>query len=209
MSEARFDKEEFLKATTAFRAKLDLEEALAVQVSRALAVIGNAAVKLVALCRESTSEKGPVITAKISESLVQVAGGGRNVFLAAARGVASDNRLPEPRSQTCGLILVYGHLTGENESGLVATLRVYENGDLSDGEVSWNIEDGVEGFLSYLAHIVSAIIFHSKVYWPAVDNMPAFLQKVPVLEEELHEDSLRKPCVGFECNLARDVSGRK
>jgi len=204
MAETKFDKEEFLTAAKAFRDKLDLEESLAVQVSRALAVLGNAAVKLVALCRETSSEKGPVVTAKISESLVQVAGGGRNVLLAAARGVASDHRLPEPRSQACGLILVYSHLSGESESGLVATLRVYENGDLSDGEISWNIEGGVESFLAYLAHVVSATIFHSKVYWPGLDTMPAFVQKVPVLDEELHEDSLNKPCVGFECSLRPD-----
>lgn len=203
MSDMTFEKDLFIKSAQGFSDLLELEELLSNQVSQALAVVGDAAVQLVALCRETASEKGPVVTAKISETVVQIAGGGRNVLFAAAHGAASDHRLAKPRAEACGQILVFTHLSGEAQSNLIATIRVYKNGDCTDGEICWNIETGVEGIMPYLAHIVRATILESTVYWPAMDNMPSFLQNLAVLDEELHEESLKKPCVGFECNFKR------
>lgn len=201
MSEKKFDRDQFIKRAAAFGQQVELEERLSVLVAKALAVVGEAAVRLVAVCCESASEKGPVISTKISETLVQVSGGGRNLVFALAQGIASDHRLQEPRAAACGQILVFTHLTGEAESHLLMSMRVYENGECTDGDLSWNIDEGADGFLPHLAHFVRAAIFSSTVYWPVMDDMPFCLQKVPVYEDQLHEPTLKKPCVGFECNL--------
>lgn len=201
MSEKKFDRDLFIKRAAAFSQQVELEERLSALVAKALSVVGEAAVRLVAVCREGASEKGPVISTKISETLVQVSGGGRNLVFALAQGIASDHRLQEPRAAACGQILVFTHMTGENESRLLTSLRVYENGDCTDGDITWNIDSGAEGFLAHLANFVRLAIFSSTVYWPVMDEMPFSLQKVPVYEDQLDEPTLKKPCVGFECNL--------
>lgn len=199
-----FDKIQFAKAAQAFSEQLAVENLLSEKAQQALSVIGEAAVELVALCRESAGDKGPAITAKIAENVVQITGGGRNVVFAAAHGTASDHRLLYPRAQICGQLLVFCHLTGEQESNLLDTLRVYQNGDLTNGEMSANVDDKASGILPYLAHVVESVIFRSSIYWPGMDNMPSCMKRIPILEEELHEESLRRPCVGFECNLQRN-----
>jgi hypothetical protein len=201
MSDKTFDRDQFIKKAAAFGQQVELEEKLGSLVVKALAVVGEAAVRLVAVCREGASDKGPVITTKISETMVQVSGGGRNLVFAMAQGIASDHRLQAPRAEACGQVLVFTHLTGEAESHLLTSMRVYENGECTDGELTWSIESGADGFLPYLAHFVRGAIFHSTVYWPVIDEMPFCLQKVPVYEDQLHEQTLKKPCVGFECNL--------
>lgn len=203
MGRNNFNEDDFVKAASAFREHLELEATIAAQVHRALAAVGEAAIKLVALCRENGTGKGPVITAKISETVVQISGGGRNVAFAAARGLASDHRLARPRGESCGQILVFAHLSGQAETTLLSSFRIYSNGDCTDGEIGWTIDDGVDAFLTHLADIVRCAIFESSVYWPHQDLLPGYVQKVPILEEELQEESLKKSCVGFECNLRR------
>ncbi|GEM_PF-2759137 len=203
MTDTGLDREGFLKAAAAFRQRLDLESTLCRRVAQALAVIGEAAVKLVAICRDTADEKGPLITAKISESVVQISSGDRNLALAAAHGAAMDTRLASPRGQLCGQLLLFCHLSGQQESSLVSTFRVYANGECTSGDVTFNIEGGAAAVLPDLARIVRSMIFEAETYWPGPADLPDFLQKIPILEQELHEEALKRPCVGFECNLQR------
>jgi hypothetical protein len=199
MNAQKFDREQFLKSASTFKSVLELEGRLSDSVAGALAVVGEAAVRLVALSRDASSDKGPVITARISDTSVQITGGGRNVVFAAAHGCAGDQRLLNPRGEMCGQILVFSHLSGEDESTLVDTFRVYDDGNCSDGQFSWSIDAGTEAFMHYLSSIVTNTIFEAKVYWPAVESMPGFIKKIPVVEDELHEESLKRPCIGFDC----------
>lgn len=201
MSAEEFDKDAFIRSAALFRARLEHDHEIAIQVQRAVSLAGDAAIHLVGLSREIGGEAGPLLTATVSENAVQISGGTRHVMLVPAEGVGNDSRLVCPRMESCGQILVYGHLSGHDETTLISSFRVYANGDCADGDSEWSLDEGLESFLRYLGRVVRASIFERQLCWPALDEMPPHLQRIPVTAERLHEDPLKKPCFGFECAL--------
>lgn len=201
MSRITFDSNTFVEASGAFKARLHEEAAVSEHVTKAMSLLGDATVDLVALAREADPGEGPVLTASISDSSVHIRGGNRNIMLAVAHGAGHDSRLGHPRFQICGQVLVFCYLSGEDETTLLSSLRVYGSGNCTDGATSWNLNEGREAFLPYLSHLVTSAIFDLNVFWPELSQLPAYVQNMPIAEEEVHDASLRKPCVGFECSL--------
>ncbi|MBI4533939.1 MAG: hypothetical protein HY711_08320 [Candidatus Melainabacteria bacterium] len=201
MPRITFDSNTFVKASGAFKARLAEEAVVSEHVSKAMSLLGDAAVDLVALAREADPGEGPVLTASISDSSVHIRGGNRNMMLAAAHGTGHDSHLVHPKFQVCGQVLVFGYLSGEDETTLLSSMRVYGSGDCTDGTTIWNLNEGKEAFLPYLSHLVTSAIFDCNMFWPELSQLPAYVQNMPILEEEVHDASLRKPCVGFECSL--------
>ncbi|HEY9870166.1 MAG TPA: hypothetical protein V6D08_13450 [Candidatus Obscuribacterales bacterium] len=197
----KFDKDGFTKSAALFRARIEHEGEIAAQVQRAMSLAGDAAIHLVGLSREIGGEAGPLLTATISETAVQISGGTRHVMLVPAEGVGNDSRLVCPRMESCGQILVYGHLSGHDETTLISSFRVYANGDCADADSEWSLDDGLDSLLHYLGRVVRASIFERQLCWPALDEMPAHLQKIPLSAERIQEEPLKKPCFGFECAL--------
>ena len=204
MVEDKFDKVKFVEAASIFRVRLKQEEMLAELTMKAMSCLSDAAVSLVATTKDNTqADGGPLLTAQISDTSVQIEGGGRNILLTPAHGSGLDLRLPRPRSQACGQILVFGHLTGHEETSLLSSFRIYSDGLCTDGESTWNLEEGNNRFLNYLGHLVQTAIFDCELSWPELNNLPPYLQKLTVADLAAHQESLRKPCVGFECALKK------
>jgi hypothetical protein len=201
MSRKRFDKSPFLESVGLFKARLKEEQNILARVDEVMSLLGDAAIKLVALSHEVAGDAGPLLTATIAESSVQISGGDRNITLAPAQGVGNDSRLPCPRLESCGEILVFGHLTGHSETTLLSSFRVYLNGDVTDGTQVWTTEGGAGEFLFLVGQLLKLAIFDQQFCWPHLTDMPEHLQRIPLKEERLREESLKKPCFGFGCPL--------
>lgn len=193
----KFDKDGFTKSAALFRARIEHEREISAQVKRAMSLAGDAAIHLVGLSREIGGQAGPLLTAILSESAVQISGGTRHILLVPAEGVGNDSRLVCPRMESCGQVLVYGHLSGHDETTLISSFRVYANGDCTDGGSEWSLDGGLDSFLHYLGQVVRAFIFERLLCWPALDEMPPHLKRVPLTAERIHEEPLKKPCLGF------------
>jgi len=196
-----FDKDPFLESVALFQSRLQHEQEICARVDEVMSWLGEAAIKLVGLSHEVSGDAGPLLTATIAEASVQISGAGRNITLAPAQGVGNDSCLPCPRLESCGQILVFGHLTGHSETSLLSSFRVYINGDVTDGIREWNTEGGAESLLPLVSHLLKLAIFDQQLCWPHLSDMPEHFQRIPLKEERLPEESLKKPCFGFECPL--------
>ena len=203
MGNNKFDKDAYLRAAVVFREKVEVEGLLDETLTRAVSLLGDAAVGLVAMTRGIAGDKGPVLTASIAETSVQIRGGNRNILIAPAKGLGNDSRLHKPRYQMCAQALVFCHLSGQDESSLLSSFRVYADGQCTDGEMVWSVDDGVDGFQPYLSHLIQASIFECEPFWPDLGDLPDFMQRIPILLEEVQEDPLKRTCVGFECSLQK------
>ena len=201
MSRKRFDKAPFLESVGLFKARLQEEQEILARIGEVMSLLGDAAIKLVALSHEVAGDAGPLLTATIAESSVQITGGDRNITLAPAQGVGNDSSLPCPRLQSCGQILVFGHLTGHSETTLLSSFRVYIDGDVTDGAQEWTTEGGTEAFLPLVGQLLKLAIFDRQFCWPRLTDMPEHLQRIPLTDQRLPEAALKKPCFGFECPL--------
>src|SRR4030095_9209829 len=182
-----------------FKARLKYEQDLLARVDEGMSLLGDAAIKLVALSHEGAGDVGPLLTATIAETSVEIAGGNRNIMLAPAQGVGNDSALPCPRMEICGQILVFAHLAGQSETSLVSSFRVYGNGDVTDGNLEWTTDGGADAFLPYVSHLLKLAIFDRQLICPPLADMPGHLQKIPLKEQRVPEESLRKPCFGYGC----------
>lgn len=203
MAGVKFDQDDFGRSLSGFRDRLDREQAIAELIDQAMSLAGDAAVNLVAVSRTLAGGGGPLLTATVAESTVHLRGGNRSVLVCPAPGVGNDSRLEKPRYEDCGQILVFSYLLGADCAELVASLRVYADGVVAYGDDRWLIADGAPGFLFCLADLVKSVIFESDLYWPELENLPDHLKKAPVDKESVSDESLKRPCVGFECSLLR------
>ena len=94
MTSDQFDQHPFLESVALFKSRLKHEQEIRARVDEVMSLLGDAAIKLVALSHEVAGDAGPLLTATIAESSVQVSGGDRNITLAPAQGVGHDSCLP-------------------------------------------------------------------------------------------------------------------
>ncbi len=90
----------------------------------------------------------------------------RVVTFAAAAGAASDARLSRPRGINCAQVLIFGHLSGQDEGILLKTFRVYPDGLCSDGEDTWKVEADSAKFVQLLTHIIIHNLIDCDFLWP-------------------------------------------
>jgi hypothetical protein len=150
------------------------------------------------------------LTCSLKEHKIVVKADSRSLTFTASIGAASDARLQRPRGMLCCQVLIFGHIEGQDQGKLVDTFRVYADGICSDGETTWKVEGDYPGFVRYLVNLLKLHILDCDLYWPAFEELPGYVHNVSVKDDDVDTESVRRPCVGFECNFAdRDGSNKQ
>ena len=190
------DVDRITTAASHFKDTLAIEQRIQSEVVRAMRFAHDAVRTLAA----TVADEGLLQAESIDGALI-ISTEGRTLTLAPANGTALDTRLLKPRAMLCSQVLVFAHITGQELSTLLSTFRVYSDGFCTDGEVSWNLNDSGIPMANYMTGLVAENLFECDLFWPEFDQLPDYLQAIPVTEDRASTKDLSKPCIGFECAL--------
>jgi len=101
--------------------------------------------------------------------------------------------------------LVFTHISTQEKSSLLCAFRVYSDGLCTDGENSWNLNDGEQSMANYMTSLVAKSLFECDLYWPEYDNLPEYLTSIPVIEDQASTEGLSRSCIGFECAVPKPM----
>lgn len=192
------DKSKIRAALDHFMNTLAVEQQLDAEVNRAM-LCALEAVKSIA----EVVADARLFGVEFAEGILTVFANDRTLMLVPASGVALDTRLLKPRAMLCRQILVFGHIDGQEASKLLDSLRVYADGLCTDGSSFWNLNDSKLCMAGFITEVVIRNLFECDLLWPEFDEMPEFLQTIPVAEGKPVTDQLSKPCIGFECPIRK------
>ena len=99
----------------------------------------------------------------------------------------------------CNQILVFAHITGQEASTLLTSFCVDSDGTCTDGEVNWSLNDIGLPMTRYMTGLVAENLFECDLFWPEFNELPDYLEAIPVAEDKASTKQLAKPCIGFEC----------
>jgi hypothetical protein len=155
------------------------------------------------ICRKISEIAGPdVVDCRAEEDVLIVSAYDRNLTISPAPGAASDARLARPRGLYCSQILVFAHLSGQKDSALLEAFRIYPDGSCSDGEDTWKAQEDCPGFIRYINDLIRRHLLDCDMYWPALEDLPGFVRSIPVHDNRLDQERLKRTCIGFECSLS-------
>ena len=206
MSDFDFDYEPVLEKVSGFRYSVQKERELRSKVKMAINTLGAAAVNICSVISQHYGPKPeekettpPLISADLTNEAVYIRAHRRRLTFAILHGVGDDRRLPNARNERCGQILAFVHIFDQDSAHIVSRLNIYSNGEVTDGENTWNLNKGLEASLPYLADVMSQYLFDMDLAWAPTDELPPYLLNVPIVKGELHLESLRRTNV--EINL--------
>ncbi|MBZ0188298.1 MAG: hypothetical protein K8F91_18755 [Candidatus Obscuribacterales bacterium] len=199
MLKPEFDYDEFLEKASSYRYQLQKEKEIKSKRHQTMSALGAAAVNLVGMLTSNNgSESDPrdsvsqLLTTDLANDVIFIRAGKRRLTITILSGVGSDSDLPNPRHENCGQIFAYSFMSDQDTASLVSRLRIYNNGDISDGEITWSLKDGAEGCYSYLSSLISDCLFALDMTWTRTENLPKFLDQVPIVGGEVHLEHLRR-----------------
>jgi hypothetical protein len=198
-----FDMDDFLEKVSGYRYELRKERQVKQKVKAAMSTLGAAVVHLCQVVGEQFKEedgiqgKAPLLSADLLDDAVLVKSGKRHLTFMTLYGVGSDRELPGAREDRCGQIGAYAHLSDQEKAPLGSRLMIYGNGDISDGKITWNLSEGIQGFMPYLTKVLGRYVFQMDLYWQRTENMPAPFSRAHVIEGTLYIDELRRMAVSF------------
>lgn len=193
-----YDQDQFLEQAASYRFALKKEKELKAKRFATMSSLGAAAVNFVQLLDPSNSNSGgegekSILTANLANDVIYIRSDRRRLTVTVLSGVGSDRDLPNPRQENCGQIFVYAYIADQDTATLVSRLRIYINGDITDGgDHSWNVEAGAEGCYAYLSDLINRCIFNPDLNWVNNENLPPFLQQVPIVNGEVHLEHLHR-----------------
>ncbi|MBX3077412.1 hypothetical protein KF707_19035 [Candidatus Obscuribacterales bacterium] len=201
-----FDMDDFLEKVSGYRYELRKERQVKQKVKAAMSTLGAAIVHLCQLVGEQFKDddpaiagavKQPLLSADLLDDAVLVKSGKRHLTFMTLYGVGNDRELPGGRQERCGHIGAYAHLSDQEKAPLSSRLMIYGNGDISDGVSTWNLSEGIQGFMPYLTRVLSRYIFQMDTYWAKTDQMPVPFSKAHVIDGMLYIDDLRRQAISF------------
>lgn len=206
--------DDFLEKVSGYRYELRKERQVKQKVKAAMSTLGAALVHLCQVVGEQFKDddpaiagavKQPLISAELLDDAVLVKSGKRHLTFMTLYGVGSDRELPGGREERCGHIGAYAHLADQEKAPLSSRLMIYGNGDVSDGVRTWNLSEGIQGFMPYLTKVLSRYIFQMDLYWQKTDQMPVPFSKAHVIDGMLYIDDLRRQAVSFTvCDIIKE-----
>ena len=195
-----FDLNRVTSAVNYFKDQLSIEEALEIELLRTMQFASQAINAIVAAVGDVH-----LLHAEFKDTVLNVSTVGRTLTLAPAHGAAFDTRLVKPRAKLCRQVLVFTHISTQEKSSLLCAFRVYSDGLCTDGENSWNLNDGEQSMANYMTSLVAKSLFECDLYWPEYDNLPEYLTSIPVIEDQASTEGLSRSCIGFECAVPKPM----
>lgn len=195
-----YDQDKFLELAASYRFAIKKEKEIKAKRYSAMSALGAAAVNFVQLLDPSKENDGipdaggdkPLLKANLANDVIYIRGDRRRLTLTILSGVGSDKDLLNPRDENCGHIFVYAYIADQDTAALVSRLRIYINGDITDGVLSWSVDDGAEGCYAYLASLIDKCIFHPELTWVNDEKLPPYLVHVPIVNGEVHLEHLHR-----------------
>jgi hypothetical protein len=198
-----YDTDDFIEKVSVYRYELRKERQVKQKVKAAMSTLGGAVVHLCQVIGEQFKEedaiqgKAPLLSAELLDDAVLIKSGKRHLTFMTLYGVGSDRELPGARDERCGQIGAYAHLALQEKAPLGSRLMIYGNGDISDGKLTWNLNEGIQGFMPYLSKVLGRYIFQMDLYWQKTEDMPPPFSRAHVIEGTLYIDELRREAVAF------------
>ena len=193
-----YNKDEFLEKASSYRFNIKKEKEIKSKRFAAMSAIGAAAVNFVQLLEPSQENSGSgkfeknLLSANLANDVINIKAERRRLTITILSGVGSDKNLENPRNENCGQIFCYAYLADQDTASLVARLRVYINGDITDGENTWNVDGGAEGCYPFLSDLINRCIFNLDLTWIAKEKLPTYLEYVPIVNGEIHLEHLHR-----------------
>jgi hypothetical protein len=180
------------------------------KLSALLAVrIGHCMKAAETICRKICEVAGSdILDCKAEEGVLTISADDRTLTISPAPGSASDAKLLRPRGLYCSQILIFAHLSGQKDSSLLDAFRLYPDGSCSDGEHNWKAQEDSPEFIRYLNDLIRRHLLDCDMYWPAFEDLPGFVRSIPIQDNRLDPERLKRPCIGFECSLAPNGQDR-
>lgn len=182
------------KALEQFEQFRKIQDKLAGQLARALASLEKS-------IEEISKLSGDKLNCSTGENGLSISSLSGTLTFAAAQGVALDSRLFRARAKLCAQFLVFGHTSGQAESTLLKSIRVYEDGLCSDGSSSWHLDDGSLCFMPVLIDMIIEYLLLREVCWPELGDFPEHIKMVPTVNGKADTREVQGHCIGFECSL--------
>ncbi len=209
--EKKFDYEQFVESVAGYRFELRKETQVKRKIMKALSNLGAAAFNLCAhidsqFKEEDKDQSQPILSAELIDDAVFIKAGKRRLTFMILYGVGWDRDLPGGRGERCGQIGAFVYLADQDEAPLVSRLYIYGDGGVSDGTRTWNIDDGNEAFLPYVAMIMKLAIFEPDLVWRPTERLAKPFSSAPVEDGKLIVDFLRRSAVSFNVQAADESS---
>lgn len=185
----------FLSFVSKYRTRLAIELGLLRNREKFMTLLQDACNYVLKLAQENT------LNCTMNDGMLAFNTHGRSLAMVPAVGVASDVRLHNPLGQYCAQVLIFACLDDHTDSELLGTVRIYEDGLCTDGDLQWRLEDGSTAFIPYVLRLVGEHLLECETYWPSEEELPMFIQSVAVIGKQIDTEPLKKSCVGFECSL--------
>lgn len=201
-----FDWGEFQAQVSGYRYAMRRERKVKEKIKAAITSLGAAAVNICGFIEKELKEPGDnkeatvtsqLITYEIIDDAVFIRAQKRRLTFAILYGVGSDRQLAGSRDEKCGQIGAFVHLADQDWAYLASRLQIYGNGDVSDGKTTWNLGDGMEAFLPYLAGAFQEYIFDLDTVWQKTPDLPVPFSKVQVVDGDVFIESLRRTAVSI------------
>lgn len=193
-----YDKDAFLEQASNYRFALKKEKEIKAKRYSVMQALGAAAVNFVQLLDPSKgnsdtgSQEKPIIAASLANDVINLKADRRRLTITILSGVASDKELENPRNENCGQIFAYAFLADQDTATLVSRLRVYINGDITDGKSTWNVDEAAEGCYPYMSSLINRAIFDLDLTWTNTSELPPYLNQVPIVNGEIHLEHLHR-----------------
>lgn len=201
-----FDWAEFQGQVTGYRYALRRERKVKEKIKAAMTSLGAAAMNICSYIetelKENTDSREATVTTQlityeVIDDAVFIRAQKRRLTFAILYGVGSDRNLAGSRDEKCGQIGAFVHLADQDWAYLCSRLQIYGNGDVSDGKRTWNLGDGPEAFLPYLASSFQEFIFDIDTVWQKTADLPVPFSKVQVVDGDVFIESLRRTAVSI------------
>lgn len=194
----KYSQDEFLEKASSYRFSVKKEKEIKAKRYAAMSAIGAAAVNFVQLLEPNQENSGSgkfekaLLSANLANDVINLKADRRRLTITILSGVGSDKDLENPRGENCGQIFCYAFLADQDTATLVARLRVYINGEITDGESTWSVDDGAEGCYPFLSDLIERCIFNLDLTWIEKSSLPPYIEHVPIVNGEIHLEHLHR-----------------
>ncbi len=189
-----FDFDSFLGKVTVFRYNMQKDAEIKVKRKTAISSLGAAAVNLCSALDEkgNVGSASKLVVAELGNDAIHIRAEKRYLTMTIVSGVSSDAEMKKPRDERCAQIFTYFYMADDDAATLVSRLSVYQNGDITDGTMTWNLQTGVEGCYPFMENLIDRYIFNLNLVWRNEKELPEHISKVPVDDGEIHIEHLRQ-----------------
>lgn len=189
--------EKFVDALKAMSTSIDNDRRLSEVSIEARRALASSAEKI---CLMS----GGLVTFETRDNIVTFAANDRFLTFVQVNGFARDSRLPHPRCMQCARVLIYSHFRDDAQGIMRTSYRIYPDGVMSDGFVSWSLQDS-EGLLSYLANTLARLLLANELVWSDLDDVPESFKVLPLVGGMAHLQALGNRRGGVDCFIAGEL----